>query len=121
MSDHTARGNDRRQAGRREVDITTHILEQSVLSAAVRFVEIEADGPVDERIARHRELRIRVRDYLTHAEQGQVDFADLVLIAVVMVLVVVPGSLIGQGWGRYFLVLIGLAACATLLIRGERS
>lgn len=122
MSDHTARGPDRRhQDGRREVDRNTHLLEQAVLSAAVQFVELDGDASADERIRLHRQLRERVRSYLEFAETGATT-VEWLCMGVIAAAVVVPSALLGFGtWGRWLAVMAGLVACVVLLWRGERG
>lgn len=113
MSD-APRGPDRRQQGRREVDVATHLLEQGVLSAAVMF--IEADD--EERIAAHRTLRDRVRDYLEHSEKGGAT-ADAVMGITVVAVALTPRSILPTGtWLPLLAVVVALAT--VVIIAGMR-
>lgn len=104
------RGPDRRQGdGRREVDRRTHILEQSVLSAAVSFAQLDSEAPAEERIRLHRQLKERVADYLEHAERGSAT-ADAIMGLTVVAVALTPKSILPTGtWLPLLAVVVALA------------
>lgn len=108
----------RPEPGRRQVDIATHVLEQGVLSAAVMFIELEGDASADDRIAAHRTLRERVRDYLEHSETGAATADALIGLAVVAV-ALAPKSVLPTGTWLPLLAIV-VAAATVVIVAGMR-
>lgn len=128
MSDHTARGNDRRQGGRRDVDRDTHILEQGVIAAAMRWRRAQG-GELDlvdtrERIDAARNLANAVDNLEQYGGMDETGASTIDTLGVLVVggLIVVPSTVLERGtWEAWLWVVVGLVILGWLMWRGERA